>query len=58
MLAYINRDQYGQWPLLYGPYYNAPVADYVDGTPIYVKDKEAGRYVVTSDSTIEKKRLT
>ena len=50
MLAYINRDQYGSWPLLYGPYYNAPLSDFVDGTPIYVKDKEAGRYVITDDN--------
>ncbi|MBR5631454.1 MAG: DUF2723 domain-containing protein [Bacteroidales bacterium] len=50
MLAYINRDQYGSWPLLYGPYYNAPVTDLVDGTPIYVKDKEAGKYVITDDN--------
>jgi hypothetical protein len=50
MLAYINRDQYGKWPLFYGPYYNAPISDWVDGTPVYVKDKEAGRYVITDDN--------
>ena len=50
MLSYINRDQYGSWPLLYGPYYNAPISDFVDGSPIYVKDKEAGRYVITDDN--------
>jgi len=25
LLAYLNRQQYGTWPLLYGQYYNAPV---------------------------------
>lgn len=47
LLAYINRDQYGSWPLLYGPYYNAPVSDAKDGRPVYVKDKEARKYVIT-----------
>jgi ABC-type phosphate transport system permease subunit len=23
--AYLGREQYGGWPLLYGPYYNAPL---------------------------------
>ena len=49
MLSYLNREQYGSWPLLYGPYYNAPITDASDGKPIYVKDKEAGRYVITDD---------
>ena len=49
MLSYLNREQYGSWPLLYGPYYNAPISTATDGKPIYVKDKEAGRYVITDD---------
>ena len=49
MLSYLNREQYGSWPLLYGPYYNAPISDASDGKPIYVKDKKAGRYVITDD---------
>ncbi len=49
MLSYINRDQYGSWPLLYGAYYNAPISDFSDGNPIYVKDIEARRYVITED---------
>ncbi len=47
MLSYLNREQYGSWPLLYGPYYNAPIIDLKDGKPIYVKDKETKRYVIT-----------
>jgi hypothetical protein len=50
MLSYLNREQYGSWPLLYGAYYNAPVSGLKDGNPIYVKDKEAHRYVVTDDN--------
>ena len=49
MLSYLNREQYGSWPLLYGPYYNAPISNAVDGKPIYVKDKEKGRYIITDN---------
>jgi MFS family permease len=49
LLSYLNREQYGTYPLYYGPYYNAPVVDYKDGTPVYVKDKAKGKYVVTDD---------
>ncbi len=28
LMSYLNRDQYGSRPLLYGQYYNAPVVDY------------------------------
>lgn len=47
MLAYLNREQYGDWPLLTGQYYNAPVKDYADGSPVYVKDVKKGKYVIT-----------
>lgn len=47
LLAYLNREQYGTWPLLTGQYYNAPIVDYKDGSPIYVKDENKGRYVIT-----------
>jgi len=47
LLAYLNREQYGDWPLLHGQYYNAPVVDYADGTPVYVKDRKSGKYVIT-----------
>ncbi|MBU2559133.1 MAG: DUF2723 domain-containing protein [Bacteroidetes bacterium] len=47
MLSYLNREQYGDWPILYGQYYNAPVVDYGDGKPIYIKDESKGEYVVT-----------
>ncbi len=46
--AYLGREQYGDWPLLYGPYYNAPIIDVEDGSPKYSKDEDAGKYVVTN----------
>jgi len=49
LLAYLNREQYGDWPILKGNYYNAPVVDHRNGTPVYGKDKEKGRYVVIDD---------
>jgi Protein of unknown function (DUF2723). len=49
LLSYLNREQYGSWPLLYGQYYNAPVVRGKDGSPIYVKDKEKGKYIITDD---------
>ena len=49
LLSYLNREQYGTYPLYYGPYYNAPVVDYKDGSPVYVKDKAKGKYVITDD---------
>ncbi|WP_417589477.1 DUF2723 domain-containing protein [Owenweeksia hongkongensis] len=52
LLAYYNRDQYGDWPVMYGQYFNAPLdqrTPFTDGTPIYEKDEEAGKYVVSDD---------
>jgi len=46
LLAYMNREQYGDWPLFKGPYYNAPVIDRTDGNPVYSKDKASGKYIV------------
>ncbi len=47
LLSYLNREQYGDWPLLSGQYFNSPIADYGDGNPVYVKDKKKGKYVIT-----------
>jgi tetratricopeptide (TPR) repeat protein len=52
LLSYLNREQYGDWPIGYGHYYNAPLdkqKPYLDGTPVYAKDKESGKYVITDD---------
>jgi len=47
LLSYLNREQYGDWPLLKGPYYNAPVIERADGNPVYKRDDAAGKYVIT-----------
>lgn len=44
LLSYINRDQYGDSPLFYGPFYNAPQLDYEEGEPVYYQNKETGLY--------------
>lgn len=49
LLAYLNREQYGDWPLLKGQYYNAPMIGREDGNPVYAKDKTSGKYVVVDD---------
>jgi hypothetical protein len=46
LLAYLAREQYGDWPIFSGPYFNAPVIEYKNGKPIYRKDKKRGKYVV------------
>ncbi|MEI6456044.1 MAG: DUF2723 domain-containing protein [bacterium] len=47
LLAYLNREQYGDWPILTGQYYDAPVIDRKDGNPVYTKDPAKGKYVIT-----------
>ena len=48
LLYYLNREQYGDRPLLYGPYYNAPIVSSEDGKPVYAKRN--GKYEVVSRS--------
>ena len=48
LLSYLKREQYGSWPLLYGPYYMAKPYDMEEGTPIYYKDHNKGKYVVVA----------
>ncbi len=50
LLSYLNREQYGDWPLLYGQYYNTPLdtdQPYTDGDPVYVRDEKAGKYIIS-----------
>ncbi|MBU2650321.1 MAG: DUF2723 domain-containing protein [Bacteroidetes bacterium] len=49
LLSYLNREQYGDWPLLKGPYYNAPVIGQEDGKPVYMRDSSKGKYVIKDD---------
>ena len=37
--SYLNREQYGETPLLYGPYFDAKPVDQTDGSTIYRKGK-------------------
>ncbi len=48
LLSYLNREQYGNWPILKGQYYNANLVAFEDGKPVYKKDEESGRYIVTN----------
>lgn len=50
LLAYLNREQYGEVPLFSGQYFNAPLnpsKEWNDASPIYEKDEKLGKYVVT-----------
>jgi hypothetical protein len=62
MLSYLNREQYGSWPLAYGQYYNAPAVGSEDGSPVYMKDKKTGKYIIKDDrkgtKAVYDKRLT
>ncbi|MEI6575855.1 MAG: DUF2723 domain-containing protein [Bacteroidota bacterium] len=49
LLSYLNREQYGTWPLLKGQYYNAPMVDYEDGNPVYDRDNKSGKYIIVDD---------
>ena len=42
LLSYLNREQYGTHPLVYGHYYNTPYKAVKDGNPVYVR-----KYLVT-----------
>ncbi|MBN2348497.1 MAG: DUF2723 domain-containing protein [Bacteroidales bacterium] len=44
LLSYLNREQYGDRPLIYGQYFNAPVIDSKDGKPIYYASE--GKYKI------------
>jgi len=49
MLSYLLREQYGDWPILYGQYYNAPTlprSEFGSGDPIYAKDKVHKNYKI------------
>jgi MFS family permease len=45
LISYINRDQYGSRPLVYGQYYNAPPIGIKEGKAIYTQLN--GRYEIT-----------
>ncbi|HPI31521.1 MAG TPA: DUF2723 domain-containing protein, partial [Bacteroidales bacterium] len=46
LLTYLNRDQYGDWPVLYGQYFNARVVDTKEGAYNYIKGED--EYIPTT----------
>ncbi len=52
LISYLNREQYGNWPILHGWYYNSELDrrdPFDDGNPVYERDEESGKYVVVND---------
>ncbi|HAA01202.1 MAG TPA: DUF2723 domain-containing protein [Flavobacteriales bacterium] len=37
LLSYLNREQYGSWPIVSGPYWNSPITGQKDGNPVYMR---------------------
>lgn len=44
LLGYLNREQYGDRPLIFGRYYNTPLVKYEEDKPYYIQKN--GKYVV------------
>lgn len=42
--SYLNRDQYGESPLVYGQYYNAPLVAIDEGEAVYYQNHTTGKY--------------
>ncbi len=60
LLSYLNREQYGSWPIFSGAYYNAPAIEYKNTNDVYIKDNKTGKYVVakTNFETVYDSRFT
>ncbi len=59
LLYYLNREQYGDRPLMYGEYYDAKHVDSEDTSPIYVKrDGEYKRVGFKPKAVYDKKDCT
>ncbi len=52
LLGYINREQYGERPLMYGQYYNAKQVDLENGSMQYAKGKD--KYIETGARLVPK----
>lgn len=50
LLSYLSREQYGDRPLLYGHYYNAPVIKQEEGETVW--GQKDGKYVVTGHKPV------
>jgi hypothetical protein len=52
LLSYLNREQYGTFPIFYGQYFNAPLdaqQPYKDGSPVYMYDDVTKKYIVIQE---------
>jgi len=64
LLAYYNREQYGETHLFYGPYYSAYYhgldenEPYVDDKPKYEQDTARGKYVIVNNYKKAKQNFT
>jgi len=57
LLAYYNREQYGDWPVLYGQSFNSKLDSrkpYSDGSPSYLYSETTGKYEVVNDGKAAK----
>ena len=57
LLAYYNREQYGDWPVLYGQSFNSKLDSrkpYADGSPAYLYSETTGKYEVVNDGKAAK----
>lgn len=45
LLTYLNREQYGDTPILYGQYYTAQAIKQDEGSPKYIKDTASKQYI-------------
>ena len=49
LLSYLNREQYGETPLVTGQFFDSPLDNsepYLDGSPVYFPNEETGRYEI------------
>lgn len=52
LVSYLDRDQYGDFPILYGPDFTAKPTHYDDGARVYEKDLQKGKYVVVGHKPV------
>ena len=54
LLAYLNREQYGSKPIIYGQCYNSRYIGAKDGKPVYTRDDASGKYIISDYRRDEK----
>jgi hypothetical protein len=61
LLSYLNRDQYGSWPILYGQYFSAPLdrnKPYLDGKPVYSRVEPTYQQTAKDKSSLDQNNAT